>query len=205
MTEPIRIGFALTGSFCTHARALTALRTLVYRGYVVTPILSEAAGATDTRFGTAAELRRQLSECTCAPIIDSIFAAEPIGPKRMTDVYLIAPATGNTLAKLVNGIFDTPALLGAKSHLRNDRPLVLAVSTNDALGSAAQNIGKLMSWRNVYFVPFRQDDALRKPRSLVADFSLIPKALQSALCGVQLQPMTAAPLGLVQDNEHSPF
>lgn len=199
------VGFAMTGSFCTFEAVLEQMRELVRRDYDVLPVLSYNAAQLDTRFMEAEELHRQLRSISGREAIETLQGAEPIGPKRMTDVYLIAPATGNTLAKLVNGIFDTPALLGAKSHLRNDRPLVLAVSTNDALGSAAQNIGKLMSWRNVYFVPFRQDDALRKPRSLVADFSLIPKALQSALCGVQLQPMTAAPLGLVQDNEHSPF
>lgn len=199
------VGFAMTGSFCTFEAALEQMRELVRRDYDVLPVLSFNAAHLDTRFMEAEELHHRLRSISGRDAIETLQAAEPIGPKRMTDIYLIAPATGNTLAKLVNGIFDTPVLLGAKSHLRNDRPLVLAVSTNDALGSAAQNIGRLMSWRNVYFVPFRQDDALRKPRSLVADFSLIPKTLQSALCGVQLQPMTAAPIGPAQPSEHSPF
>ena len=121
--------------------------------------------------------------------IDSLVCAEPIGPKQMCDLFLIAPATGNSLSKLVNGQFDTPALLGAKSHLRNDRPLVIAVSTNDGLGAAAQNIGRLLTWRNVYFVPFGQDDPVKKPRSLVADFGMIPRTVAAALSGAQLQPM----------------
>ena len=149
---------------------------------------------------TAKHLHERLRAITGHEPIETLQDAEPIGPKKMTDLYIIAPATGNTLAKLANGIFDTPALLGAKSHLRNDRPLVLAVSTNDALSTAAQNIGRLMMWRNVYLVPFRQDHALKKPRSLVADFSLLPKTIASALCGVQLQPVTAAPLGLLADD-----
>lgn len=190
------VGFAMTGSFCTFEAVLEQMRELVRRDYDVLPVLSFNAARLDTRFMEAAFLHSELKKITGKEPIETLQAAEPIGPKKMTDVYLIAPATGNTLAKLVNGIFDTPALLGAKSHLRNDRPLVLAVSTNDALGTAAQNIGRLMVWRNVYFVPFRQDDALRKPRSLVADFSLIPKTVQSALCGLQLQPMTAAPQGM---------
>lgn len=190
------VGFAMTGSFCTFEAVLEQMRELVRRDYDVLPVLSFNAARLDTRFMEAALLHSELKKITGKEPIETLQAAEPIGPKKMTDLYLIAPATGNTLAKLVNGIFDTPALLGAKSHLRNDRPLVLAVSTNDALGTAAQNIGKLMAWRNVYFVPFRQDDALRKPRSLVADFALIPKTVQSALCGLQLQPMTAAPQGM---------
>lgn len=195
------IGFAITGSFCTFESVLKEMQQLVRRDYDVLPVLSYNASRLDTRFMEAAELHRRIREITGKEPIETLQAAEPIGPKKMTDVYLIAPATGNTLAKLANGIFDTPVLLGAKSHLRNDRPLVLAVSTNDALGTAAQNIGRLLAWRNVYFVPFRQDDALKKPRSLVADFSLIPKTIAAALCGVQLQPLTAAPLGCTLDKE----
>ncbi|MDD3336845.1 MAG: dipicolinate synthase subunit B [Eubacteriales bacterium] len=185
------IGFAMTGSFCTFEVVLKQMEELVRRGYEVLPILSFNAGRLDTRFMTAEHLRERIVEITGNPPIDALQDAEPIGPKRMTDLYLIAPASGNTLAKLVNGIFDTPVLLGAKSHLRNERPLVLAVSTNDGLSSAAQNIGKLLMWRNCYFVPFRQDDPIKKPRSLVADFSQIPKTISAALCGVQLQPMLA--------------
>ncbi len=183
------IGFAMTGSFCTFERVLKQMEALVRRGYEVLPVLSFNAGTLDTRFMTAEHLRARIVEITGNEPIDTLTGAEPIGPKKMSDVFLIAPATGNSLAKLAGGIFDTPALLGAKSHLRNDRPLVLAVSTNDGLGTAAQNIGRLLNMRNIYFVPFGQDDPVKKPRSLVADFAQIPRTVAAALSGVQLQPM----------------
>lgn len=183
------IGFAMTGSFCTFERVLKQMEALVRRGYEVLPVLSFNAGMLDTRFMTAEHLRARIVEITGNEPIDTLTGAEPIGPKKMSDVFLIAPATGNSLAKLAGGIFDTPALLGAKSHLRNDRPLVLAVSTNDGLGTAAQNIGRLLNMRNIYFVPFGQDDPVKKPRSLVADFAQIPRTVAAALSGVQLQPM----------------
>ena len=183
------IGFAMTGSFCTFERVLKQMEALVRRGYEVVPVLSFNAGMLDTRFMTAEHLRARIVEITGNEPIDTLAGAEPIGPKKMTDVFLIAPATGNSLAKLAGGIYDTPALLGAKSHLRNDRPLVLAVSTNDGLGAAAQNIGRLLNVRNIYLVPFGQDDPVKKPRSLVADFSQIPRTIAAALSGVQMQPM----------------
>ncbi len=183
------IGFAMTGSFCTFERVLKQMEALVRRGYEVVPVLSFNAGMLDTRFMTAEHLRARIVEITGNEPIDTLAGAEPIGPRKMTDVFLIAPATGNSLAKLAAGIYDTPALLGAKSHLRNDRPLVLAVSTNDGLGAAAQNIGRLLNVRNIYFVPFGQDDPVKKPRSLVADFSQIPRTIAAALSGVQMQPM----------------
>ena len=183
------IGFAMTGSFCTFERVLKQMEALVRRGYEVVPVLSFNAGMLDTRFMTAEHLRARIVEITGNEPIDTLAGAEPIGPKKMTDVFLIAPATGNSLAKLAGGIYDTPALLGAKSHLRNDRPLVLAVSTNDGLGAAAQNIGRLLNVRNIYFVPFGQDDPVKKPRSLVADFTQIPRTIAAALSGVQMQPM----------------
>lgn len=183
------IGFAMTGSFCTFERVLKQMEALVRRGYEVVPVLSFNAGMLDTRFMTAEHLRARIVEITGNEPIDTLAGAEPIGPKKMTDVFLIAPATGNSLAKLAAGIYDTPVLLGAKSHLRNDRPLVLAVSTNDGLGAAAQNIGRLLNVRNIYFVPFGQDDPVKKPRSLVADFSQIPRTIAAALSGVQMQPM----------------
>ena len=185
------IGFAMTGSFCTFERVLKQMEALVRRGYEVVPVLSFNAGMLDTRFMTAEHLRARIVEITGNEPIDTLAGAEPIGPKKMTDVFLIAPATGNSLAKLAGGIYDTPALLGAKSHLRNDRPLVLAVSTNDGLGAAAQNIGRLLNVRNIYFVPFGQDDPVKKPRSLVADFSQIPRTIAAALSGVQMQPYGA--------------
>lgn len=183
------IGFAMTGSFCTFEKVLKQMEELVRRGYEVLPILSDNAGGQDTRFMTAEHLRERVIAITGHEPLDSLVEVEPIGPKRMSDVYVIAPATGNSLAKLASGIFDTPALLGAKSHLRNERPLVLAVSTNDGLSTAAQNIGRLLNWRSVYFVPFSQDDPVRKPRSLVADFALLPRTIAAALTGVQLQPL----------------
>lgn len=183
------IGFAMTGSFCTFERVLRQMEALVRRGYEVLPVLSFNAGTLDTRFMTAEHLRARIVEISGNEPIDTLAGAEPIGPKKMTDVFLIAPATGNSLAKLAAGIYDTPALLGAKSHLRNDRPLVLAVSTNDGLGAAAQNIGRLLNVRNIYFVPFGQDDPVKKPRSLVADFTQIPRTIAAALSGVQMQPM----------------
>ena len=183
------IGFAMTGSFCTFERVLKQMEALVRRGYEVLPVLSFNAGTLDTRFMTAEHLRARIVEITGNEPIDTLAGAEPIGPKKMTDVFLIAPATGNSLAELAAGIYDTPVLLGAKSHLRNDRPLVLAVSTNDGLGAAAQNIGRLLNVRNIYFVPFGQDDPVKKPRSLVADFSQIPRTIAAALSGVQMQPM----------------
>ena len=183
------IGFAMTGSFCTFERVLKQMEALVRRGYEVVPVLSFNAGMLDTRFMTAEHLRARIVEITGNEPIDTLAGAEPIGPKKMTDVFLIAPATGNSLAKLAAGIYDTPVLLGAKSHLRNDRPLVLAVSTNDGLGAAAQNIGRLLNVRHIYLVPFGQDDPVKKPRSLVADFSQIPRTIAAALSGVQMQPM----------------
>lgn len=190
--KKLSIGFALTGSFCTFERALAQMEELVRRGYDVLPVLSFHAGGLDTRFMAAHEVRERVQHITGHEPIDSLTAAEPIGPKRMCDVYVMAPITGNSLSKLANGQFDTPALLGAKSHLRNEKPLVLAISTNDGLGAAAQNIGRLLQWRNVYFVPFGQDDPIKKPRSLVADFDQLPRTVAAALAGIQLQPMLTA-------------
>lgn len=191
--KKLTIGFALTGSFCTFEKALKQMEELIRRGYDVLPVLSFNAAALDTRFMAAHEVRERIQHLTGRAPIDSLTDAEPIGPKKMCDVYVIAPATGNSMAKLANGQFDTPALLGAKSHIRNERPLVLAVSTNDGLGAAAQNIGRLLQWRNVYFVPFGQDNPIRKPRSLVADFDQLPRTIAAALAGIQLQPMLTAP------------
>ena len=187
------IGFALTGSFCTFEKALAQMEALVKRGYEILPVLSFHASQLDTRFMKASEVKDRIRHITGTEAVDSLAAAEPIGPKKLCDVYVVAPLTGNSMAKLAGGQFDTPALLGAKSHIRNDRPLVLAVSTNDGLGAAAQNIGRLLQWRNVFFVPFGQDDPIKKPRSLVADFEQLPKTVAAALAGIQLQPMLTAP------------
>ena len=193
MTHPIRVGFALTGSFCTHAQALTALQALLDRGYAVTPILSEAAGTLDTRFGTAAALRTRLAAMTETSIIDSIETAEPIGPKAMFDVLVVAPCTANTMAKLATGIVDSTVPMAVKSHLRGGRPVVLAVSTNDGLAASAANFGALLVRQHYYFVPLRQDAPRTKPRSLVADFSRLTDTVEAALRGEQLQPILLAP------------
>lgn len=193
MMPPIRIGFALTGSFCTFSAALPVIETLVSRGCEVTPILSLHAGALDTRFGTAAFWRSQLTEVTGREIIDSIPAAEPIGPKAMFDLLAVAPCTGNTLAKLAHGITDTPVAMAVKSHLRGEKPVVLALATNDGLAASAGNLGILLNRKHYYFVPLRQDAPLAKPRSLVADMERLPQTIGAALEGRQLQPILLAP------------
>ena len=182
------VGFAICGSFCTFSQVFPAMEALA-REHVVIPIFSPAAYTTDTRFGAAREhIRRAAEVCGTAPLY-TIAQAEPIGPKKLLDALVIAPCTGNTLAKLSHGIADTSVTMAAKSHLRNGRPVVIAVSTNDALGTAAENIGRLMARRNYYFVPFRQDDAASKPASMVADFTKLPGALAAAMEGKQLQPV----------------
>lgn len=183
-----RIGMCITGSFCTFSHALEVMQQLAAHNQV-TAILSPASAQTDTRFFRAEDFRAKAEEITGRGLMTDLVQAERIGPEKLFDIMLIAPCTGNTLAKLNWGITDTPVLMAAKAHVRNGRPLVLAVSTNDALGTAAQNIGLLLNRRQVYFVPMRQDDPARKPRSMVADFSLCEAALDSAMEGVQLQPV----------------
>lgn len=184
----MRIGFALCGSFCTYDQIFPVIE-LLSRDYEIIPILSGNAGSIDSRFGTALEHIGILTDiCGKCPIL-SIAEAEPIGPKKLLDALIIAPCTGNTLAKLAHSIADTPVTMAAKSHLRNGRPVILAVSTNDGLAGAAENIGRLMGRKHYYFVPFGQDDPIGKPTSLVADFSRIPKALEAALEQKQLQPI----------------
>lgn len=184
----MKVGFAMCGSFCTFSNVFPVME-LLSRDYPVTPIFSEAAYSTDTRFGNAAEHIELAEEICGMPPIHTIVQAEPIGPKKLFDILVIAPCTGNTLAKLAHGIADGPVTMAAKSHLRNGRPVLIAVSTNDALGAAAENIGKLMARKHYYFVPFRQDDPQKKPRSMVAEFSAIPQALEAALEGRQFQPV----------------
>lgn len=185
----ITVGFAMCGSFCTFHKAIPQMEELVRRGYRVLPILSQTAYTTDTRFGKAVDFQEKIEGITGNPIIHTVFAAEPIGPKKLLDALVIAPATGNTLAKLANGITDTSVTLACKAHLRNERPVLLAVSTNDALGTAAKNIGTLLNAKNMYFVPMRQDDTENKPNSVVADFEKIPDALEKALRKEQIQPI----------------
>ena len=182
------IGFALCGSFCTYHQVFPIMAELAAE-YDIIPIFSSNSGTVNSRFGTAAEHIRQAVEITGHTPIMTIAEAEPIGPKKLLDALVIAPCTGNTLAKLAHSIADGPVTMAAKSHLRNGRPVLLAVSTNDGLAGAAENIGRLMARKNYYFVPFGQDDPIGKPTSLVADFDKIPEALRLATEGNQLQPM----------------
>lgn len=184
-----RMGFAMTGSFCTFESVFGQIQRLAERGYDITPILSYNGNQEENRFVVPREVQEKLHLITGKKPLCQLSQVEPIGPKKLLDIYVLAPATGNSLGKLAAGIYDTPALLGVKSHLRNERPVVVAISTNDGLAAAAQNIGKLMAQRNYYFVPFGQDDPYGKPRSLVAHFDLLPKTVAAALAGVQLQPM----------------
>ena len=184
------VGFAMCGSFCTFSSAFPVMATLAMT-HTLIPILSFNAATIDSRFGTAAEHTHLTGEiCGRDPIL-TIGDAEPIGPKKLLDLLIIAPCTGNTLAKLAHGIADTPVTMAAKSHLRNGRPVLIAPATNDALAVSAENIGKLMARRNIYFVPFRQDDPAGKPTSMIADFTRIPEAVETAMLGKQLHPMIA--------------
>ncbi len=187
--KELRVGFAFCGSFCTMSRALDALEQTAARFGPMTPIVSETVAATDTRFGAAHDFMREMERICGRRVINTIAGAEPIGPKGMLDALVICPCTGNTLAKLAHGVTDTSVTMAAKAHLRNGRPLVIAVSTNDGLGASAPNLGALLGRKHVYFVPFGQDDCKGKPASLVADFSLVPDAVAAALRGEQLQPI----------------
>ena len=184
----MKIGFALCGSFCTFHQVFPVMEKLAAQ-HEITPIFSDAAWSTDTRFGTASHWQEEAVRICGREPIRTIAQAEPIGPKKLLDALIIAPCTGNSMAKLARSIADTPVTMAAKSHLRNGRPVIVAVSTNDALAGAAENIGRLLGRRNYYFVPFRQDDPFGKPTSLVALFDLIPDTLDKAMEGKQLQPL----------------
>ncbi len=184
-----RVGFAVCGSFCTFSRCFDALAGLLELGCDIIPIMSFNAWETDTRFGNASVHRRRLEDMCGREVIHTITDAEPIGPKNMTDIMLVANCTGNTLAKLAASITDTPVTMAVKSHLRGSRPVVLNIATNDALAGAAKNIFALMNYKNYYFVPIVQDDHKNKPFSLTGDFSKIPDALTAALAGKQVQPV----------------
>ena len=185
-----RVGFAICGSFCTHSKALQALEELTAAYDTVIPILSESSYSTDTRFGTAAALAARVRELTGREeIISTVREAEPIGPKALLDVLVIAPCTGNTAAKLAAGITDTAVTMAAKAHLRNGRPVVLALASNDGLSGGGRNIGELLNRKNYYFVPFGQDDPMKKPCSLVADFTKVLPTVEAALEGRQIQPI----------------
>jgi len=191
--EDVRLGFAICGSYCTFSQVFPVLEQLAAVYGTVYPIFSERAAVTDTRFGNASQFVEWAERATGRRPIFSIREAEPIGPKKLLDLLVIAPCTGNTLAKLAAGMTDSSVTMAAKSHLRNGRPLVVAPSTNDGLTTSLRNIGELSTRKNVYLVPFRQDDPEKKPTSLVADMSLIPAAVEAALEGRQLQPVLLAP------------
>lgn len=184
-----KIGFALTGSFCTFAKVIPEIKNLCNSGADVYPIMSQTAYQTDTRFGKAADFIKEIEEATEKQIWHTIPEAEPIGPKKLLDLLIIAPCTGNTLSKIANGITDSSVSLAAKAHLRNGRPLLIAPSTNDGLAANLKNIGTLINTKNIFFVPFGQDDAYKKPTSLVADMSKISPAAHSALLNMQIQPV----------------
>ena len=189
MNEGMRLGFALTGSFCTFERVLRELDKLAREGADITPILSFNAAQLDTRFGKAEDFRRRVEEITGKKPLSTLAEVEPIGPKGLLDALVVAPCTGTTLGRLANGLSDTPVTLAVKSHLRRSRPVILAVSTNDALGASMRNISLLKNTKNIYFVPMGQDDTAAKPNSLVADFTRIGDTVGAALAGMQLQPL----------------
>lgn len=187
--EGKNIGFAMTGSFCTFAKVFEELPRLLETGATVLPIFSQNAQSTDTRFGKAIDFIEKIENLTQNKIMKTISEAEPIGPKKLLDALIIAPCTGNTLGKLANGITDTTVTMAAKSTIRNQKPVIIAISTNDGLGASAKNIGMLLNMKNIYFVPFNQDDPIKKEKSLVADMSQIVKTAELALEGKQLQPI----------------
>lgn len=184
----MNIGFALCGSFCTYSRVFPVMEELAKEHHLV-PIFSEVSYSTSSRFGTSEEIIKTVRDICGGPLLHTIPQVEPLGPKKLLDILVIAPCTGNTLAKLANSIADGPVTMAAKSHLRNGRPILVAVSTNDALAGAAENIGKLLARKHYYFVPFGQDNPAAKPTSMVADFEKIPEAVRLAVEGEQMQPI----------------
>ena len=187
-----KIGIAFTGSFCTYARIFEELEVLQKEGAVIQTIFSDSAQSIDSRFGTSKSFLKKAEEITGIPPILTIKDAEPIGPKSLLDLLVIFPCTGNTLAKLANGITDTPVLMAAKAHLRNDKPLLLSVSTNDALGLNMKNIGLLINAKNIFFIPFGQDNPVKKPTSLISHPELLIPSIESALNKQQIQPLIKA-------------
>lgn len=184
-----RIGFVLTGSFCTFRKTIDELKKIVKLGADALPIMSENSYIMDTKFGKADDFIKEIQDITGKKILHTIQDVEPLGPKDMLDILVVAPATGNTMSKLANDIIDGPATMAVKSHLRRERPVVIAISTNNGLSGAGQNIGKLLNMKNYYFVPFRQDNPITKPRSIVFDPSYLIKTIEMALDREQIQPM----------------
>ena len=182
------LGFALCGSFCTYRAVIGVLPKLTAE-YDVIPIFSDAGCSIDSRFGPADAFVREVEELCGKKALHKLEDVEPLGPKKLLDLLIVAPCTGNTMGKLANGIADSPVTFACKAHLRNARPILLAVSTNDGLSGSAENLGKLLNRNHYYFVPFGQDSPLKKPYSLVADFSRLPEAADAALEGRQLQPI----------------
>lgn len=190
----LKVGFAMCGSFCTFSDAFEQAELLSSLGCELIPIMSFNASSISSRFGTAEQNVSRLEEICGRKAICTIEEAEPIGPKKLLDILLVMPCTGNTLAKLSGGVTDTPVTMAVKSHIRNARPVLLAISTNDALGAAAKNIGFLQNCKNIYFVPYGQDDYLKKPNSMISRFELAQQAIEAAMSGRQLQPMIMPPL-----------
>jgi len=187
--QGIKVGFALTGSHCTIGEIFPQIEKLVNAGIQVFPIISHAVNNANTRYGEAKKIKERLKQITGNRVIRNIVDAEPIGPQKLLDLVVIAPCTGNTLAKLANGIVDTPVLMAAKAQLRNQRPVILAISTNDGLGINAKNIGVLLATKNIFMVPFGQDDPQQKPNSLVAKMDLLLPTIEKALKKEQIQPV----------------
>jgi len=185
----IRIGVAVCASFCTFGQAVGVIRELKTKGAEIIPIMSENAAKNDTRFGSAAQFINEIEGISERKVIKTLQEAEKVGPQNMADLILIMPCTGNTLAKLANGITDTSVLMATKGHMRNNKPVCIAISTNDALGLNLENIGKLLNTKNIYFVPFRQDNSAAKPKSMAARFDLAVPAIEGAFAGEQIQPI----------------
>lgn len=191
MHKQATVGFALTGSFCTFGKILPIMKVLSDL-YTLLPIMSVNAFETDTKFGPANEFIEEIEDICQNHVLHSLQAVEPIGPKKLADLIVVAPCTGNTLSKLSHGITDTPVTMACKSQLRVGRPILVGISSNDGLGAAAENVGRLLNRKNYYFIPFGQDDPQNKPYSIVANWSLLPRSIESALAGNQLQPILSA-------------
>ena len=185
----LTIGFGITGSFCTHDLILNEIKNLVEKGYKIIPILTDKVLITSTRFGTAQDFILKIENLTGNKVVSTIVEAEPIGPKNLIDILVVAPTTGNTLAKLANAITDNAVTMVFKAHVRNNKPVVIGISSNDALGLNLKNIATLLNTKNIYFVPFAQDDPMKKPKSLIADYSKIEETIEGALKGEQIQPL----------------
>ena len=187
--EGIKAGFAFTGSFCTFGKVIPELERMIAEGADIMTIISESVDKFDTKFGKADDWKSRIEEITGKKLVKTIVEAEPIGPKSLLDVIVVAPCTGNTLGKLANGITDTPVTMACKAHLRNGKPVVIAISTNDGLGVNAKNLGMLLNMKNIYFVPFGQDDPIKKCNSLLANNAMIIPTILEALKGKQIQPV----------------